>query len=79
MSEIKKIFITGGAGYVGAMLAPFLISKGYELTIYDLWWFWSVCLCGSETNFLKILALHCIQHALSTYFYTDILSVHILD
>lgn len=36
MSEIKKIFITGGAGYVGAMLAPFLVSKGYELTIYDL-------------------------------------------
>ncbi|MBD1151716.1 SDR family oxidoreductase, partial [Pelagibacterales bacterium SAG-MED25] len=36
MTEIKKIFITGGAGYVGAMLAPFLISKGYELTIYDL-------------------------------------------
>ena len=36
MSEIKKLFITGGAGYVGAMLAPFLISKGYELTIYDL-------------------------------------------
>ncbi len=36
MDEIKKIFITGGAGYVGAMLAPFLKSKGYELTIYDL-------------------------------------------
>ena len=36
MDEIKKIFITGGAGYVGAVLAPFLISKGYELTIYDL-------------------------------------------
>ncbi len=36
MDEIKKIFITGGAGYVGAMLAPSLISKGYELTIYDL-------------------------------------------
>jgi nucleoside-diphosphate-sugar epimerase len=36
VNEIKKIFITGGAGYVGAMLAPFLISKGYELTIYDL-------------------------------------------
>jgi len=36
MDKIKKIFITGGAGYVGAVLAPFLISKGYELTIYDL-------------------------------------------
>ena len=36
MDKIKKIFITGGAGYVGAMLAPFLVSKGYELTVYDL-------------------------------------------
>ncbi len=36
MVKIKKIFITGGAGYVGAMLAPFLVSKGYELTVYDL-------------------------------------------
>jgi nucleoside-diphosphate-sugar epimerase len=36
MDKIKKIFITGGAGYVGAMLAPFLLSKGYELTVYDL-------------------------------------------
>jgi nucleoside-diphosphate-sugar epimerase len=36
MDDIKKIFITGGAGYVGAMLAPFLVSKGYEITIYDL-------------------------------------------
>jgi len=36
MDKIKKIFITGGAGYVGAMLAPFLVSKGYDLTVYDL-------------------------------------------
>jgi nucleoside-diphosphate-sugar epimerase len=36
MDKIKKIFITGGAGYVGAMLSPFLVSKGYELTVYDL-------------------------------------------
>ena len=36
MNDIKNIFITGGAGYVGASLAPFLASKGYKLTIYDL-------------------------------------------
>jgi nucleoside-diphosphate-sugar epimerase len=36
MKEIKKIFITGGAGYVGAMLAPFLASKGFNITVYDL-------------------------------------------
>ena len=36
MTDLKKIFITGGTGYVGAMLAPFLISKGFEVTVYDL-------------------------------------------
>jgi len=33
---IKKIFITGGAGYVGTVLANTLIKKGYEVTVYDL-------------------------------------------
>ena len=32
----KKIFITGGAGYVGAALVPKLLSKGYIVTVYDL-------------------------------------------
>ena len=33
---MKKIFITGGAGYVGSVLTPYLISKGYEVTVLDL-------------------------------------------
>jgi len=33
---LKKIFITGGAGYIGARLVPFLIKKGYIVTVYDL-------------------------------------------
>jgi len=33
---MKKIFITGGAGYVGAVLVPHLIEKGYNVTVLDL-------------------------------------------
>ena len=33
---MKNIFITGGAGYVGSVLAPQLLSKNYNVTIYDL-------------------------------------------
>ena len=33
---MSKIFITGGAGYVGAVLTPYLISKGHDVTVYDL-------------------------------------------
>lgn len=32
----KKIFITGGAGYVGAVLVPKLIAANYDVTVYDL-------------------------------------------
>jgi len=33
---MKKIFITGGAGYVGSRLVPFLLEKGYFVTVYDI-------------------------------------------
>ena len=33
---MKKIFITGGSGYVGAVLVLHLIKKGYFVTVLDL-------------------------------------------
>ena len=32
---MKKVLITGGAGYIGTVLTELLLSKGYKVTIYD--------------------------------------------
>jgi nucleoside-diphosphate-sugar epimerase len=37
MSKSKKIFVTGGAGYVGSALVPKLLGKGYKVKVLDLY------------------------------------------
>lgn len=34
-----KILIAGGAGYVGSVLVPYLLERGYEVEVIDLLWF----------------------------------------
>ena len=34
--KMKKILIIGGGGYVGAELTNSLISKGYDVSVFDL-------------------------------------------
>lgn len=36
---MMRIFITGGCGYVGSALVPFLLDKEHEIVVMDLQWF----------------------------------------
>ncbi len=38
-NDIKKVLVTGGAGYVGAVLVPKLLSKGFQVIVLDSMFF----------------------------------------
>ena len=39
MDKIRKLFVAGGAGYIGSVLVPRLLERGYEVNVVDLLWF----------------------------------------
>ena len=50
----QKIFITGGAGYVGSKLVPILLEKNFQVTVYDIMFFTDKFLPKINAN-LKII------------------------
>ena len=45
-----KVLVTGGAGYVGSVLVPYLLKKGHKGNVLDTFWFWD-----SPEQFVKAI------------------------
>ena len=50
MSMIEQVLVTGGAGYVGAVLVPRLLNKGYRVRVLDLYIFGEHVLDGVKNH-----------------------------
>ena len=52
---MKKILITGGAGYIGSMLSTELVNLGYKVTVIDLLKYNDIIKSYILINFLKVI------------------------
>lgn len=50
MEAIKSVLVTGGAGYVGAVLIPKLLDKGYKVKVVDLYMYGDDVLDSVKAN-----------------------------
>ena len=50
MEKIKSVLVTGGAGYVGSVLVPKLLAKGYKVKVIDLYLYGEDALAGVKNN-----------------------------
>ncbi len=50
MTPLKRVLVTGGAGYVGAVLVPKLLERGYLVRVLDLYLYGDDVLRAAEGN-----------------------------
>src|SRR5271168_3548966 len=49
-NKFSRIFVTGGAGYIGSLLIPRLLDRGYKVTSYDISYYGDNFLPKSNPN-----------------------------
>jgi len=52
-----KILLAGGAGYIGSMLAPRLLERGYDVDVIDLLWFGNHLPAAVQPRTIDIMSL----------------------
>ena len=66
---MKKIFITGGGGYIGSRLVPYFLKKNFKVTVYDTFYFGNVLkknknlkVIKGDIRDIKKVSKHCKNH-----------------
>ena len=54
MNKFSRVFLTGGAGYIGSLLVPRLLDRGYKVTSYDINYYGDKFLPKSNPNFRSV-------------------------